>query len=141
MIILQQQLKLQRLERDKSQIYKVLGSKLKSGTNNQKGSDMHHKRITSKLALAALAIGATTLIGTTGAATAAQMPNSKEACKKGGWQQLGYSNQGQCVKAFNQNKPGNGYGGGNNNHPKVDVNLDVSGDNNIINIIFHFFFG
>jgi hypothetical protein len=29
-------------------------------------------------------------------------PTSKSQCKKGGWRELGYRNQGQCIKAYNQ---------------------------------------
>jgi hypothetical protein len=30
-------------------------------------------------------------------------PEDKQACKKGGWKELGFKNQGQCIKAVNAN--------------------------------------
>jgi subtilisin-like proprotein convertase family protein len=33
------------------------------------------------------------------------VPASKEACKKGHWQELGYPDQGTCITAFNENRP------------------------------------
>jgi hypothetical protein len=34
---------------------------------------------------------------------AAFVPTSKDQCKKGGWEALGFRNQGQCVSYFNRN--------------------------------------
>ena len=49
----------------------------------------------------ALATGLT--IGLVSAAGAGADPApGKEACKNGGFQELGFANQGQCVKAANQ---------------------------------------
>jgi hypothetical protein len=31
-----------------------------------------------------------------------QLPTTKEQCKKGGWEELGYPNQGQCVSEVNR---------------------------------------
>ena len=43
------------------------------------------------------------LIGLFGAAGAGAAPApGKDACKNGGYQALGFANQGQCVKAANQ---------------------------------------
>ena len=41
------------------------------------------------------------------------MPNDKDQCKNGGWEQYGFPNQGQCIKFVNQhngNKEGDGDG-------------------------------
>ncbi|HTE22772.1 MAG TPA: hypothetical protein VK674_07110 [Candidatus Limnocylindria bacterium] len=36
-----------------------------------------------------------------------------------------------------------GYGGNNNNHQEIntEVDLDVNGDNNVINVVINYFFG
>jgi uncharacterized protein DUF11 len=33
------------------------------------------------------------------------LPTTKEECKKGGWKELGYPDQGTCITAFNENRP------------------------------------
>lgn len=74
-------------------------------------------------------------------------PTSKEDCKNGDWRQFGFKNQGQCIKwvnshgAGNGNGGGNGYGGGNGNNVSTSIDLDVSGDNNVISIIINYLFG
>jgi hypothetical protein len=73
-------------------------------------------------------------------------PTSKDDCKNGGWRDFNFKNQGQCVKWANQhddngNGGGNGYGGGNGNNVSTAVNLDISGDNNVVNIIIRYLFG
>jgi hypothetical protein len=30
-----------------------------------------------------------------------EQPQTKEDCKKGGWKEFGFKNQGQCIKAVN----------------------------------------
>ena len=104
------------------------------------------KKSPNKLVMAFAVMAATTVVGAAGVANAATpekvantpMPPSKEACKKDGWKQFGFKNQGLCVKWFNQH--GNGYGGGGNNNNvgnKTDINLEVNGDRNVITIIVH----
>jgi hypothetical protein len=34
-------------------------------------------------------------------------PEDKQACKKGGYEQFGFKNQGQCIKAVNNAKNAN----------------------------------
>ncbi len=70
---------------------------------------------------------------TTGGSASA--PASKEACKEDGWRQLGYQNQGQCIRAAVA-APGNGYGGNGGNNTNVNVgDITVVGDGNSVNII------
>jgi hypothetical protein len=66
-------------------------------------------------------------------------PASKEDCKNGGWKNYGYKNQGQCIKAVN--KDDHGYGGGNNNSVSTWLNLDITGDNNVVNVVINYIFG
>ena len=33
------------------------------------------------------------------------VPTTKEQCKKGGWKDLGWPDQGSCITAFNENRP------------------------------------
>ena len=58
---------------------------------------MRKSRLTAALATVGVAVG----LLLSPAATADPAPG-KEACKNGGYQALGYANQGQCVKAANQ---------------------------------------
>jgi hypothetical protein len=111
----------------------------------------------SKLALG-IVTAAVVSLGTVGAVSAnhgGTAPADKQLCKNGGYSAYGFANQGQCIKAVNDNNNhhgddhnngggndgdnGNGYGGGHN--VDLDVNVDVSGDRNIVNVIFHFIFG
>lgn len=70
-------------------------------------------------------------------------PTSKEDCKHGGWDQYGFENQGQCVKWVNEH----GYGGGNAETSQANANanawwnLDISGDNNVVNLVINYLFG
>lgn len=71
-------------------------------------------------------------------------PTSKDSCKNNGWKKYGFKNQGQCIKwvnAHDGNGGGNGYGGGNNNSVDTSINLDISGNNNIVNIVINYLFG
>lgn len=88
----------------------------------------------NKLVMGFAALAATAVIGTTGIAAAAQnnAKPDKTQCAS-----AGYSNYGQCVKAWAAAKDkGHGYGG---NTTNVNLNLDVKGDNNVINVIIRFF--
>ena len=75
---------------------------------------MRRKRFAGGLATAGLVIG---LLGAPSAG--ADPAPGKDACKNGGYQALGFANQGQCVKAANQAAkageqlpPGDEVGGG-----------------------------
>jgi hypothetical protein len=90
----------------------------------------------NKLVLGFAALAATAVIGTTGVAAAqVQSKPTKEQCTA-----AGYTNYGQCVRnwAHDKNK-GSGYGGGNTNNGNVSLDLNVRGDNNVINIIINLF--
>jgi hypothetical protein len=96
----------------------------------------HKKKVgTNKFVLGFAALAATAVVSTTGVGLAATQNDkpSKSQCAS-----AGFSNYGQCVKewAHNKNKPGNGYGGGNNS---VNVDVEVNGDNNIIQVIINLF--
>jgi hypothetical protein len=73
-----------------------------------------------KLMLGFAGASTVAIVGTAGFAAAAQfhpasnptVPTSKEACKNGGWQALGFKNQGQCVSTY-EHSIGHGYGKGN----------------------------
>ena len=90
-----------------------------------------------KLVAGAVLAVAMLVMGAASTASAATIPTSKEACKNGGWQALGYKNQGQCIKAFNQ--ANQGYGG--NAAVNANANVNVGGDNNIVNVVLRFLFG
>jgi hypothetical protein len=89
----------------------------------------------NKLTVGFASVAAAALIGTTGIAAAAQ--NSKPS--KADCARMGYTNYGQCVSNWAQNKshPGGGYGG---NSVNVNANIDVSGSNNVVNIIIRAIF-
>ncbi|HSW80629.1 MAG TPA: hypothetical protein VLG47_07670 [Candidatus Saccharimonadales bacterium] len=73
-----------------------------------------------KLMLGFAGASTVAIVGSAGFAAAQQftptsdptVPTSKEACKNGGWQALGFKNQGQCVSAY-EHSIGHGYGKGN----------------------------
>jgi len=104
--------------------------------------------LVSMFSVAVLGLSGTTFAqGQSGDNPTHGAPTSKEDCKNGGWKQFGFKNQGQCVKWGNEhngngnNGNGNGYGGGNGNEVSTSLNLDISGDNNIVNIIINYIFG
>ncbi len=87
------------------------------------------KSSSNKLVLGFVGASVAAIVGTAGFAAAQQftpasnptIPSSKEACKNGGWQALGFKNQGQCIAAFNHSH-GHGYG-----HDDGDDNEDHDG--------------
>lgn len=99
-----------------------------------------------RLILSFVALASAAVVGAFGIANAAH-PNgpSAEWCKKNGFEK----NHGQCVSAWNHqkpkpNKPGHGYpggGGGNGNEVNTNIDLEVNGDDNVINIMLHYVFG
>lgn len=112
------------------------------------------KAKTNKLVLGFVGIAATTVIGTAGLAAAAQParnpnapnPPSKAACVN--FAQYGFKNHGQCVSWWEKhNNPAHGYGGGGgnssttNNTVNSNVNLSVSGEHNVVSVVFNYFFG
>lgn len=69
------------------------------------------------------------------------MPTSKEQCKKGGWKDFGFKNQGECVSWVTHHDNGGGYGG-NNGTPNIHVGLNLNNsNNNVINIIIRWVVG
>lgn len=96
------------------------------------------KSMPKRLVLGFAALASAAVIGTAGMAGATAGKPSKAQC-----QAAGYSNYGQCVKdwAHNKPRPGNGYGGGNNNRVNTEVDLEVNGDDNVINIVINYIFG
>jgi hypothetical protein len=107
----------------------------------------------SKLAVGLVAAAMTAVVGTAGLSAVyahgdhPTPPATKEECKNGGWEELGFKNQGECVSAWNHNNPpgggnGGGYGGSNGNTVNANVNVDLNNsDNNIINVIVRILFG
>lgn len=68
-------------------------------------------------------------------------PTSKEDCKRGGWKGYGFKSQGSCVSWVNDH----GYGGGNGQKPEPQPqpwwHFNISGDNNVVNIVINYLFG
>ena len=103
--------------------------------------------LTRKLLLGCAGVSAAAVVGTAGIAAASpdqhptQFPVSKADCVH--WKAFGFKNKGQCISWWEHNGLGHGYGYGNGNHNVVNtsVNLDVSGNRNIISIAIHYIFG
>jgi arabinogalactan endo-1,4-beta-galactosidase len=96
------------------------------------------KNTISKIVLGAASLMIVALIGITGVAGATQGDKpSKEECVT-----AGFTNYGQCVKEWAQDKNNgnNGYGGG-NNAIHTNINVDQNGDNNVFSVIINYFFG
>lgn len=101
------------------------------------------KRVPNKLIAGFAAFLTTGVITASGLAGATPMEKpSKEDCRK-----AGYSNYGQCVKAWAQNKPkpnpgngnGHGYGGGNTS-VVTNINVQINNsNNNVIQVIVNIF--
>jgi arabinogalactan endo-1,4-beta-galactosidase len=92
----------------------------------------------SKLVLGAASLMIVALVAITGVAGATQGDKpSKEECTT-----AGFTNYGQCVKEWAQDKNdgNNGYGGG-NNAIHTNINVDQNGDNNVFSVIINYFFG
>lgn len=94
--------------------------------------------LSKKLIIGFTALASAALIGTVSMASAmngnSQPPG--EFCQNGD-----YKNHGQCVKAWKhqQNKPGYP-GGGDDKSVHLNVDADIEGDNNVINIVINYFF-
>lgn len=96
------------------------------------------KSTISKVVLGAASLMVVALIGITGIAGATQGDKpSKEECVT-----AGFTNYGQCVKEWAQekNNGNNGYGGG-NNAIHTNINVDQNGDNNVFSVIINYFLG
>lgn len=111
-----------------------------SSINTSHASTLHLGAAHKLVAGFVLAV-AMLLMGAASTASAATIPTSKEACKNGGWQALGYKNQGQCIKAFNQANQGYGGNGGVNANANANVGVNVFGNNNVITVIINYIFG
>ena len=87
----------------------------------------------NKFVLGLAALSASAIVGTTGIAAAAhqQAKPDMQDCKA-----AGYGNYGQCMKAWAKQKKSGGHGYGGNT---INVGVDVTGDNNVINIIINIF--
>ena len=101
---------------------------------------------TKKIVLGFAGVTAAAVMGTAGVAAAqtagntGALPTSKADCVN--WQSFNFKNHGQCVSWWeHQAHGGNGYGNGNNNTVNTDLNVDVSGNNNVINIALNYVFG
>ena len=88
--------------------------------------------------------GGSASLGAEGSVSAA---TSKEDCKRDGWKRYGFHNQGRCIAAVQAHGhgQGHGYGGGNTPAPTPNANawwnFDISGDNNVVNIVINYIFG
>lgn len=96
------------------------------------------KSTLSKLVLGAASLMIIALVGLTGVAGATQADKpSKEDCAT-----AGFTNYGQCVKEWAQDKNnGNGGYGGGNNAIHTNINVDQNGNDNIFTVIINYFFG
>ena|SRR2546430_365745 len=108
--------------------------------NNTRSLTTIRQGAVSKLALGSASLMMLAVMGTSGAASAAQLTKpSKADCVK-----AGFTNYGQCVKewAHSKNHGGGGYGGGNNNnvHTNITVNQNHS-NHNILSIAINYLFG
>lgn len=97
------------------------------------------------VSVAMLVLGTTGIAGATNGSAQAQgsATIAKEDCKGNGWRELGFASKQDCKDAIGQEMPGggngNGYGGNNGNN--IGLDLEVNGDNNVINVIINFLFG
>jgi hypothetical protein len=102
----------------------------------------------SKLAIGGATIATTAIVGSAGIAAAQALnmpatgtPAAVAKCKTD-FKALGFKNVGQCVAAYQHSiGHGNGYGGGNGNSVNTTANINVKGDNNVIDVAFNYFFG
>lgn len=96
-----------------------------------------------KLALTALAVAATALVGTASGASATNDHNRPD---RGECESNGFRNYGQCVREW-ANRQGNGNGGGGYHNgnvtisPNISPDITVNGNNNVFNFIVHMIFG
>jgi len=101
---------------------------------------------TKKIVLGFAGATAAAVVGTAGVAAAqtpgnvGALPTSKADCAS--WQNFSFKNRGDCESWWaHQTHGGNGYGSGNNNNVATNLDLNVSGNNNIINITLNYVFG
>ena len=99
-----------------------------------------------KIILGFAGVTAAAVMGTAGVAAAqtagntGALPTSKADCVS--WQDFSFKNRGQCESWWAHQPHGsNGYGNGNNNQVETNLNVDVSGNNNVINIALNYVFG
>ena len=98
--------------------------------------------IVSMFSVAAIGFVGTTHAQNGTSTVSGETPTSKEDCKHDGWKQYGFKNQGLCIASVNAH----GYGG---NEGKVKTetqanawwNFDISGDNNVVNLVVNYIFG
>lgn len=102
--------------------------------------------LSKKLLLGFAGASAVAIVGSAGIAAAAQpttsgnsMPDKVALCKQK-FHELGFKNVGQCVSFFAHQK--HGYGGnGSNNTVNTDVNVNVKGNDNVIDLAINYIFG
>lgn len=100
--------------------------------------------IVSMFSVAAIGFAGTThAVSGGGEPTAGAAPAAKADCKHDGWMQYeGFKNQGSCVAWVNAH----GYGG---NEGQAETtananawwNFDISGDDNVVNLVINYIFG
>lgn len=97
--------------------------------------------IVSMFSVAAIGFVGTTQAQSGGSNPTDGAPAAKADCKHDGWKQYGgFKNQGSCVAWVNAH----GYGG---NEGRTETqanawwNFDISGDNNVVNLVINYIFG
>lgn len=106
------------------------------------------RSLSRRLAIGGAIAATTAVIGIAGVAGAAPTTSSAASdasivamCKKD-YKKLGFKNVGQCVSEMKKHHgQGNGYGNGNGNTVNTQINLDVSGNNNVISFVINMIFG
>ncbi len=90
-----------------------------------------------RLILGFVALASAAVIGAVSLANAAPAGKpTKAECAA-----AGKPNYGQCVSEWAQNKAGYNGGGGNNNIVNTNLNVGVSGDENVVSIVLSYVFG
>lgn len=96
------------------------------------------KSTVSKLVLGVAALMMLTVIGSAGIANAAPTEKpSKQDCIS-----AGFTDYGQCVKEWAQDKNNGNHGyGGTNNAVHTNINNNQGGHDNVFSVIINYFFG
>lgn len=115
--------------------------KLKGGTMRSTVGTSTNQGLPKRLILGFAALVSAAVVGVAGLAGAAPADKpSKTQCSD-----AGFTNYGQCVRewAQNKNRPANGYGGGSSSSHQVEteVNVNTEGDGNIVEVFINYVFG
>jgi hypothetical protein len=97
--------------------------------------------IVAMFSIAAIGVSGTTYATSGGDNPTNGAPTSKEDCKHDGWKKYGFKNQGQCIKWVNAHGYGGGNAGSTGNTVSNWLNLNISGDNNVVNVVINYLFG